>query len=177
MTPPPSVPGLDKTVPVPELQSRSLPEATPATPVPRYTPGGTRAVPVAPRSAPRRTERRDSRPRPVERPARRAPPPRRSLWLPVAVGIAVVAAAAVVLVVAGGRPEEDREPQVTVDAEVAPGPVVQQAVDAAPVAAAPDAGRTEPAPRQATPVVHAPKPPPKPPPPPVEKPRTPPILP
>ena len=178
MVPPPSAPALDKTVPVPELQSRPLPEATPATPVPRYTPGGTRAVPVAPRSlTPRRTERRDSRPRPVERPARRAPPPRRSLWLPLAVGIAVVAAAAVVLVVSGGRPEEDREPQVISDPPLGSGPVVQESVDAEPAATAPDAGRKESTPKPVTPVVHPPKPPPKPNPPPVEKPRTPPILP
>ena len=115
---PPSEPGLDKTVPVPLLKSRPLPEVPVNTPVtPTHAPGGTQAVPVRP-SQSRRITPRETRPR-MEReagPRRPAPPPpRRGPGLPIAVGVVVAAVAALLLLVMGGGDrrarDEDDQPE------------------------------------------------------------------
>jgi hypothetical protein len=157
--PPLSEPPLEKTVPVPMLTSRPLPEVGAAPPLPApYDPGGTRALPALPRPS---TVRRTPRPAREVRPRRPAPPPRRwGTWLPVGVGVAVVSAAAILLLTVGGGerrlPDETDRAGTTatvdtaprVDQVVAP-PVV--APDPAPEPLAPDPPPPTPPPRRARP--------------------------
>jgi predicted component of type VI protein secretion system len=112
--PRPSEPLLDKTVPVPQLQSRPPGVSPPVSAT--YAAGATQAVPAPARTpAVRRTPReprprvaRESRPRPVVTP----PPRRRGLWLPIAIGVVVASAAAILLLASGGerRARDDGDP-------------------------------------------------------------------
>jgi hypothetical protein len=119
-TPPPAArplnePALEKTVPVPSLTSRPLPEVPTNAPVaPPYAPGGTQAVPALPRPPGGRRTPRASEPRlPRQSRPRKAisAPPRRSRgpWLPIAVGIILASTLAVLLLSTEGR---ERRPPI-----------------------------------------------------------------
>ena len=141
----PKEPTLEKTVPVPALQSQPA-----GTPIPRetrprsatpYEAGGTTAVPTLPREAP---VRRTSRPKiPVVTPTPRRAAPRRAVkgrtWLPfVVLGLAMVTALVVVLLVTA-EDGDKRHPRERADAGSSARGGVAEMLDAETPPAEPDA--------------------------------------
>jgi pSer/pThr/pTyr-binding forkhead associated (FHA) protein len=122
---PPSAPLLEKTVPVPALTSRPLPEVgAMERPSSTYAIGEPKGVPLPARASRVRRTPRSTRPREVSsRPPVAEAQTRRGPWLPIAVGIVVASAAALLLLTLGGgerRPSVEPEPPETVTGRASP---------------------------------------------------------